>query len=68
MSTKSAFFIACIIAIIKVFKERYMSYSNSSDFNISAACACNRGLRRANNEDNFYFDGKLMDSDNDGLE
>lgn len=45
-----------------------MSYSNSSDFNISAACACNRGLRRANNEDNFYFDGKLMDSDNDGLE
>lgn len=45
-----------------------MSLFNSSDFNISAACACNRGLRRPNNEDNFYFDGQLMESENNGLD
>ena len=46
-----------------------MSQSNSYDnYIITSACACNRGLRRANNEDNFYFDGEYMAVDNDGLD
>lgn len=32
-----------------------------------AACGCNQGKKRNNNEDNFYFDGTYMNSDNHGL-
>ena len=46
-----------------------MSRLNSSDnFIITSACACNKGLRRHNNEDNFYFDGEYMEINNDGLD
>ena len=46
-----------------------MSLFNSSDkYIITAACGCNRGLRRSNNEDNFYFDGQFLDVDNNGLD
>lgn len=34
---------------------------------VQAACGCNTGKRRKNNEDNFYFDGKYLDSENGGL-
>ena len=36
-------------------------------FKVEAACACNIGKIRKNNEDNFYFDGKCLESENDGL-
>lgn len=36
-------------------------------FQIEAACGCNTGRRRSNNEDNFYFDGRLLPKNNDGL-
>lgn len=36
-------------------------------FSINAACGCNKGKRRSNNEDNFYFDGKCMEAVNNGL-
>ena len=34
---------------------------------ITAACACHTGFRRHNNEDNFYFAGKCLPKENDGL-
>lgn len=34
---------------------------------IQAACGCHMGKKRKNNEDNFYFDGTYMDSDNTGM-
>lgn len=34
---------------------------------IEAACNCNIGRRRANNEDNFYFAGRTLPSENRGL-
>jgi serine/threonine protein phosphatase PrpC len=37
------------------------------DLNIYAACGCNRGLRRKNNEGNFYFAGEYLDEENDGM-
>lgn len=36
-------------------------------FVIEAACGCNKGKIRKNNEDNFYFDGKCLEVENDGL-
>lgn len=36
-------------------------------FIIEAACACNTGKVRKNNEDNFYFDGKCLGMENNGL-
>ena len=30
---------------------------------LSAACLCNMGRVRGNNEDNFYFDGRTMPLD-----
>lgn len=36
-------------------------------FRFEAACGCNTGKVRANNEDNFYFDGKCLRADNNGL-
>jgi len=36
-------------------------------FVIEAACGCNIGKVRKNNEDNFYFDGKCLEVENDGL-
>lgn len=35
--------------------------------NLRFACGCHQGLRRENNEDNFYFDGQYMPEDNHGL-
>jgi len=35
---------------------------------IEAACGCHIGKIRKNNEDNFFFAGKYLDSDNIGLE
>lgn len=34
---------------------------------VQAACGCHIGKIRKNNEDNFYFDGKCLEKDNDGL-
>lgn len=34
---------------------------------VSAACGCHTGRRRKNNEDNFFFAGRYMTSDNNGL-
>ena len=36
-------------------------------FIMDAACLCNTGKVRKNNEDNFFFDGKCLEADNDGL-
>ena len=43
---------------------RYGCKMNSQ---INTACACNIGLVRMNNEDNFLFDGKCMEAENRGL-
>lgn len=37
-------------------------------FRIQASCGCNMGRIRKNNEDNFFFDGKYLDENNQGLE
>ena len=36
-------------------------------FQLTAACGCNIGRVRKNNEDNFYFDGKSLPEQNMGL-
>ena len=36
-------------------------------FQLSAACGCNIGRVRFNNEDNFFFDGKSLTEENAGL-
>ena len=36
-------------------------------FNITAACGCNMGKVRGNNEDNFYFAKRFLPKDNTGL-
>ena len=36
-------------------------------FTIKAACCCNIGKVRKNNEDNFYFDGRCLEAENEGL-
>ena len=35
---------------------------------LSAACGCDTGRRRRNNEDNFYFDGQYLPADNNGVD
>lgn len=37
------------------------------NYQLQSACACSIGRIRANNEDNFLFDGKCLESDNRGL-
>lgn len=34
---------------------------------LEAACLCNTGKVRKNNEDNFFFDGRCLEEDNSGL-
>lgn len=36
-------------------------------FSIEAACCCHMGKVRKNNEDNFYFEGKCLEAENNGL-
>ena len=36
-------------------------------YSVKAACGCNTGKIRKNNEDNFYFDGKCLEQENNGL-
>lgn len=36
-------------------------------FHIDAACGCRIGKIRKNNEDNFFFDGKCLEQENEGL-
>ena len=36
-------------------------------FTLDAACMCSTGRVRKNNEDNFFFDGRCLESDNSGL-
>lgn len=36
-------------------------------YTIQAACGCVTGKIRKNNEDNFYFDGKCLEMEHDGL-
>lgn len=35
---------------------------------LTAAVNCNKGLYRKNNEDNFYFNGKILETGSEGLE
>ena len=35
---------------------------------ISAACECNRGKVRSGNQDNFYFRGRYLEEENNGLD
>lgn len=37
------------------------------NYRITAACGCNRGLKRPDNEDNFCFNGQLLPSVNSGM-
>lgn len=37
-------------------------------YSVSAACGCHVGKKRKNNEDNFYFNGKYMESSNNGTD
>lgn len=37
------------------------------DITIKAACGCHIGKIRKNNEDNFYFGGRMLPQDNNGL-
>lgn len=37
-------------------------------FKIEAACCCHTGKIRKNNEDNFFFNGKYLEVENNGLE
>ena len=34
---------------------------------LEAACGCHVGIVRKNNEDNFYFDGRCLEAENEGL-
>lgn len=34
---------------------------------LEAACGCDRGKLRSNNEDNFFFDGRCLEAENAGL-
>ena len=34
---------------------------------LDASCGCNTGRVRRNNEDNFFFDGRCLEADNNGL-
>lgn len=36
-------------------------------YTIQAACGCHTGKIRKNNEDNFYFDGRCLELENNGL-
>lgn len=36
-------------------------------YTIQAACGCNTGKMRKNNEDNFFFEGKCLERENNGL-
>jgi len=36
-------------------------------YSVEASCSCNRGKVRKNNEDNFYFDGRCLPRENNGL-
>jgi len=36
-------------------------------YRIQASCLCSIGAKRRNNEDNFYFDGKTLEEENEGL-
>ncbi len=38
-----------------------------ASYQIEAACCCNMGRRRSNNEDNFCFDNRVLPKDNTGL-
>ena len=35
---------------------------------IAAACGCNTGKLRRNNEDNFFFEHRYLPQENDGLD
>ncbi len=37
-------------------------------FRLQAACGCDQGKKRKNNEDNFYFNGEIMGTDNHGMQ
>ena len=51
-----------ITDIIGYFRQR----RQAEKLMISAACGCNTGKRRQNNEDNLYFNGHYLESENTG--
>lgn len=56
------------MGLVDSFKDSIRDLGGSflSDKNPAAACGSHIGKRRKNNEDNFYFDGSYMESDNSG--
>ena len=44
--------------------KMFVSKDLLSRTRFTAACGCNQGIKRKNNEDNFYCDGEYMNSDN----
>lgn len=52
---------------VVVFTKLFAIKDMMSGMQLHAACGCHQGKRRSNNEDNFYFDGLYMNSDNHGL-
>lgn len=47
---------------------KYLSGDEGSPKKINAAVGCNIGRHRENNEDNFYFRGKMLNPENRGLD
>ena len=44
-----------------------MKKNKTSENRINGACGCAKGKVRENNEDNFYFAGEYLESENDGM-
>ena len=50
-------------------KLRFWEYfAGAKSIRLSAACISDRGKRRTDNEDNFYFDGAYLSAESDGTE
>ncbi len=43
-------------------------FAGAKSIRLSAACISDRGKRRTDNEDNFYFDGAYLSAESDGTE
>jgi len=50
-----------------MFRFKFKKQVKPAELKLSAACGCNIGLVRGNNEDNLFFNGITLPSDNRGL-
>ncbi len=58
------------VLLFSIFYQNLTAYfdrGKTMPFIIEAACLCNKGKIRKNNEDNFFFDGRCLVADNTGL-